>query len=109
MANLWEKTKAFARTLYRKAKGMNPFVLAGILFVLYLLLPPFSGEYSLWNQTKTSRRLSETRAEYDKLSREIEVSRKDLEELRYRKDMLEKYAREKFLMKADDEDLYLLK
>lgn len=88
---------------------MNPFVLAAIVFAVYLVLPPFSGEYSIWSQIKTQYQLSQCRAEHQKLKGEIEDYRKDLEELQYHKDMLEKYAREKFLMKADDEDLYILK
>ena len=109
MTGLWGKAKEFAIRTYERAKGMNPFVVAAIVFAVYLLLPPFSGQYSLWNQIKTWHQLSESRAEYETLRREIETSRKDLEELQYHKDMLEKYAREEFLMKSEDEDLYLLR
>ncbi len=109
MSGLWERAKSFFLQLYHRAKGMNPFVLAAIVFAVYLVLPPLSGEYSIWSQIKTQYQLAKSRSEHDRLTKEIEASRKDLEELQYHKDMLEKYAREKFLMKSEDEDLYLLR
>lgn len=109
MAKHWERAKTFFLRLYHKAKGMNPFVLAAIIFAVYIVLPPLSGEYSIWSQIKTQYQLAKSRTEYERLKSEIEDSRKDLEELQYHKDMLEKYAREKFLMKSEDEDLYILR
>ena len=109
MAEFWAKAKAFGLAVWDRAKRTNPFVLVAIIMGLYLVLPPLSGEYSLWNQIKTYRRLTHNRREHARLTREIEETKKELEELRYHKDMLEKYAREKFLMKSENEDLYLLK
>ena len=105
----WEKTKRFIVKVFNRAKEMNPFLVVAIIFAIYFVLPPLSGEYSVWNQIKTGYDLSKSRNEHERLTREIEESRKDLEELQLHKDMLEKYAREKFLMKSENEDLYLLK
>lgn len=46
--------------------------------------------------------------ERDRLKKQIEEDRIKLDQLRFKKNKLEKYARERFLMKADDEDLYIL-
>ena len=109
LSRFWDRTKTFVLRIFNKAKSMNPFAVAGIVFAAYLLLPPLSGQYSIWNQIKTWHQLAQSRSEYESLKRDIETSRKDLEELQYHKDMLEKYAREEFLMKSEDEDLYLLR
>ena len=109
MNRLWDRVKTLVLRIYDKAKSMNPFAVAAIIFVAYILLPPLSGQYSIWNQIKTWHQLAQSRSEYETLKKDIETSRKDLEELQYHKDMLEKYAREEFLMKSEDEDLYLLR
>ncbi len=40
--------------------------------------------------------------------RDFWQTQKHLDEIKYKRDMLEKYARERYLMKEEDEDLYLL-
>lgn len=109
MASIWSKIRDHWKSVRQWLGRVNPFVFFGVLFLGYMILPPFSGQYSLWSQLKTQHRLRTLRSEHKKLQSEIEESRKKLEELQLHKDMLEKYAREKFLMKAEDEDLFLLK
>ncbi len=86
-------------------KKMNPFVLLLIVIVVTLLSP---GDSSLYSHLSNKREISALESERDKIKAEIEKDRRKLDELRFRKDRLEKYAREKYLMKAEDEDLYLL-
>ncbi|MDO5036314.1 MAG: septum formation initiator family protein [Porphyromonas sp.] len=85
---------------------INPFVFMLLLYFLSLLLP---GNYSLWNQLKYSQEIRKQKREIAYLEKEIKQSTKALEELQFEEDMLEKYAREKYLMKAPDEDIYLLR
>ncbi len=109
MAKFLDGIRSFSKSLYRWLKGVNPFALMLVVFLVYWAVPPFSRQYSLWNQLKTQYQLRRVRSEHKKLQDEIEVSRQSLKELQLHQDMLEKYAREKYLMKAEDEDLFLLK
>ena len=75
--------------------NVNPlFLMTGLLAVM-LVVP---GQHSIWSQIKTSRQLKEKQEEYQYYK----------DEIKYKRDMLEKYARERYLMKEEDEDLYLL-
>ncbi len=109
MPRLAKRIWSLLQRLWQRLKGVHPFVLMPVIFLIYWAIPPFSRQYSLWNQLKTQYQLRQVRSEYDKLTEEIDLSRRHLKELQLHQDMLEKYAREKYLMKAEDEDLFLLK
>lgn len=86
-------------------RRVNPFVLL-LLGVLLTLLYP--GDSSIFSHLSNHREIFKLERERNQLREGIERDRRHLDELRFRKDKLEKYAREKYLMKAEDEDLYLL-
>jgi len=57
------------------------------------------------NRKKQLRRLEQSKQYY---TRSIEAERKELEQLKRNPATLEKYAREKYLMKRDNEELFLV-
>ena len=90
---------------WRYLGSLNPFVVLLVVVVITMLTP---GDSSLYAHLSNSRMIASMERERKQLKNEIDKNRKQLDELRFKKDKLEKYAREKYLMKAEDEDLYLL-
>lgn len=87
-------------------KKTHPMVIMGVIFLITFLMPSDSG---VWNQIHYSNKLNEAKKEKKQLQKDIAESRKQLDELQFHKSMLERYARERFQMKAEDEDLYILR
>lgn len=94
------------KDIFNRIKRLNPFAVMGVIGLLVLLYPD---EDSIFSQIEYSTQLKSMTKERDRLKKQIEEDRVKLDQLRFKKNKLEKYARERFLMKADDEDLYLLK
>lgn len=94
------------KDIFNRIKRLNPFAVMGVIGLLALLYPD---EDSIFSQIEYSTQLKSMTKERDRLKKQIEEDRVKLDQLRFKKNKLEKYARERFLMKADDEDLYLLK
>ena len=83
----------------------NFYFIVGVIFIVWML---FIDSNDLYSQYKKRRKLSELeqqKAYYTQMIREVE---KDREELLSNNDLLEKFAREKYLMKKESEDLYIL-
>jgi cell division protein FtsB len=59
-------------------------------------------QYQYWNQLK------KLEAEKSFYTKEIKTIKKDLNELNTNPIMLEKFAREKYLMKKENEDLFVI-
>lgn len=97
--------KAIANRWWRKIRKIKPFYLAGIIFLISILFP---GEYSLWNQIKLARRINALEREKKEIIEQIDENRLKLEKLHSDKWMLEKFAREEFMMKAEEEDIYII-
>lgn len=97
--------KAWFIALWQKIRKINPFLLAVIIFSISILLP---SEYCLWNQIKLGRKISALEKEKKEIKKQIETNKKNLEEIHSDKWMLEKFAREEFLMKETDEDIFII-
>lgn len=61
-----------------------------------------------WTTFKNSRELSRMHEQKAWYSSEIERTKEQLHELSSDKDLLEKFARERYLMKRDNEDIFVL-
>ncbi|MDN4754790.1 septum formation initiator family protein [Porphyromonadaceae bacterium W3.11] len=97
--------KAWLQNKWQRIKRVNPYLLALIIFLITFVFP---SDYSVWNQIKLSRRISSLEKEKKELIENIETNKKGLEQLHSDKLMLEKFAREEFLMKEKDEDIYII-
>lgn len=62
----------------------------------------------IWTTWKNSRELGRMREQLEWYASEIERTREQLHELSSDKDLLEKFARERYLMKRDNEDIFVL-
>lgn len=99
------KMKEWARRGWGWLRGVNPFVLVGLLLALWMLWP---AEYNIWGHLRLKREIAERVQEKRELEQKIRRAELGLKELETEPDLLEKYAREEFLMKEEDEELYLL-
>ncbi len=83
----------------------NKYIITLIAFVVWMIF--FDAKDILTQRERTSelRQLQESKAYY---TAEIAAERKALEELKSNPAAIEKYAREKYLMKRDNEDLFII-
>lgn len=80
-----------------------------IVFVVLAFWLTFFDQNNFVYQYKLGKQIKELEAEKEFYKREIESLEEQKKALSTDEDMLEKYAREQFLMKREDEDLFLLK
>jgi len=93
--------------LFKKTLGFlwNRYVIAFLVFVLFVLI---LGPNNLRTQYRLSKVEEDIRNERQFYLDEIEKNRKISEELMTNLDNLERFAREKYWMKRDNEDVYLI-
>jgi cell division protein FtsB len=84
----------------------NKYILTAGLFAVWMLFFDTRDVITThFRQRGELNRLLESKAHYQL---EIEKTRKELEQLKSDPRVLEKYAREKYRMKKDNEDLYVI-
>lgn len=83
----------------------NKFILTGLAFFIWML---FFDENSIPDQVHRYSVLSEKEAQEEYLIQQIDSLEKDKAQLLSDKASQEKFAREKYLMKRDDEELFLI-
>lgn len=79
---------------------------AGIMALL--LWVGLFADYDLYTMVKLRRQLHQLEAQRDRYAREIAITREQLHEINSNQALLEKFAREKYLMKRDNEDIFVL-
>lgn len=87
------------------ARLRNRYGLGLGLFVLYVC---FLSDYDLYTTLKLCAELSKKRSEHERYEQDIRTVRAELHELNGDMALLEKFAREKYKMKRDDEDVFVL-
>ena len=80
------------------------FVALGVFIVIIL----FFDKNDLFTQMSRTRQLRELQESKQYYITRIAEERKELESLRSDTETLEKYAREKYLMKRDNEDVFMV-
>lgn len=83
----------------------NKYFLAATAFVIWMLFFDRNDLMSQYDYSSQVNKLEEEKAFY---TAEGEKAIKDLHELTTNRDMLEKFAREKYLMKKDNEDIFVI-
>ena len=83
----------------------NKFLLATTAFVVWMLFFDRNDVFTLAERNRELRSLQESKEYY---TEEIARERKISEELKNNPAIIEKYAREKYLMKRDNEDLFII-
>lgn len=83
----------------------NKYLLSVSVFVILML---FFDRNDVFTQMERKRQLKELQASKQFYVEEIEKTRKELAELQNNPAALEKYARENYYMKRDNEDVYIV-
>ena len=83
----------------------NFYFLTGSLFLIFMLFISDSNLFRQYQLTNKLRKLENEKAYYSVKIKEVE---KDRSELMTDEDLLEKFAREKYLMKKEKEDIYVI-
>jgi len=83
----------------------NKYVLTSVLFVLWMLM---FDQNNLNERRKNNRDYNQLLREKDYFEKKIEENRKRIQELKTNNDNLEKFAREQYLMKKDNEDIFII-
>ena len=83
----------------------NFYFIIGVIFIIWMLFIDSNDLYSQFKKRGKLKELEQQKAYYTQMIKEVE---KDREELLSNNELLEKFAREKYLMKKESEDLYIL-
>lgn len=83
----------------------NKYLISLTVFAAILL---FFDKNDFFSQYERSKELKELQMSKEYYTRQLATERKELELLKTNPATLEKYAREKYLMKRDNEDLFVL-
>ena len=94
--NLWQILKPLLK---------NKYFVTALAFVIWITV---FDENNLIERYKLSRRIREYNKQIEHYSNEIEQNNRKLKELKSNKENLEKFAREEYLMKKDDEVLFVV-
>ncbi|MEG1586876.1 MAG: septum formation initiator family protein [Bacteroidales bacterium] len=97
--------KKIIRSLRHFYKGTHILRLVVAVFVVFML---FFDENSIYKSTQYRFKIRELNKEINYYKKVIEESKNKLNELNSSPENLEKFAREQFLMKKENEDIYLL-
>lgn len=83
----------------------NFFFLTGLFFIVWM---SFFDSNDLFTQYKLSSKINNLESQREYYIERIEEVKKDREELLSNPELLEKFARENYLMKKPTEDIYIL-
>jgi cell division protein FtsB len=93
-------------TINNKAPWLkNRYFLACFSFFIYV---SFFDRNSILNQLEQKAEIKELKRQMEFYNKEIESTRKSLNDLTTNYETMENYARETFLMKKDNEDIFLV-
>ena len=90
------------RSIYNIVK--NKYLIATVLFAVIIL---FTDHNNIFEQLKRNGELSELQAKKAYYLQEIEQTKKALSDLRNNPAAIEKFARENYMMKRDNEDIFI--
>jgi cell division protein FtsB len=83
----------------------NKFFLVSMAFLVWMI---FFDKNDLFSQYQYHQQVSKLKQERDFYQKETTKVSKDLDELTSNPQKLEKFAREKYLMKKDNEDVFVI-
>ena len=84
----------------------NPYVVSVLIFLLWMT---FIDDDNLITSHRYSQKIEELSEEIESLLNGIEQDRREMKELKSNSETLEKFAREKYFMKKDDEVIFIIK
>jgi len=89
----------------KRLAEINKYWFVTILFLVIIFLV---GDSNLYNRFKYDEKILFLESEINRYNKEIEINKKKIQELQTDKEGLERFAREEYLMKKDDEDIFII-
>jgi cell division protein FtsB len=83
----------------------NKYFIVSFAFVVWMI---FFDKNDLFSQHQYQQQVNKLKKERDFYKKETDKVRKDLDELTSNPQKLEKFAREKYLMRRDNEDVFVI-
>ena len=99
-----EKVKNYALIVWR-----SQALKYAVVFVVGVLIVGFLDENSLWSHMKNRQRIDELQEEKARYNASYQRDQAQIRELNTNPKAMERIARERYFMKADDEDIYVLR
>ena len=97
--------KLFRSKKFWKEKLKNKYYISILIFVVWIA---FFDRNDFISQYTYNQKLKQLKRDKEYFLTEIEKDKKNLQELISNSKNLEKFAREKYLMKREDEDIFVL-
>ena len=79
-----------------------------VVIVLGVIIVGFIDENSFMRRIQLELKISDLRSDINKYNKQYQDDSRQLREIRQNPKTIEKIARERYFMKADDEDIYVL-
>ena len=98
-----QNIKTFALRMWRSL-----FLKYAVVCVAGVIIVGFLDDNSVWSHMKNLERIDELKAETKKYNANFERDQAQIRELNRNPKAIEKIARERYYMKADDEDIFIL-
>ena len=83
----------------------NKYLLAGTAFLVWII---FFDQNSMMLQFRKTRELNQLKKSEKTMTQQIEQTKYELQLLKTNPSTLERYAREKYMMRKDNEDLFVV-
>ena len=83
----------------------NKFVLTTLIFIVWML---FFDQNSIISRVSLAKNIRELKQQKEYLQEEISENRENINELQSSAENLEKFAREEYMMKKSDEDIFIV-
>ena len=83
----------------------NKYTIVGLLFVIWIAL---FDKYSFIDQLQLRSKISQLEKEKNYYRKKVEEDKRKKDELLGNRDNLEKFAREQYLMKKENEDIFII-
>ncbi|WP_321517021.1 septum formation initiator family protein [Marinifilum fragile] len=78
-----------------------------ITFLIFYVWVFFGDQHSIWERKENESKIEVLKKEKAYFLNEIEKDKKRIHELKTNKENLEKFAREQYLMKKENEDIFI--
>jgi len=79
-----------------------------VVAILFLIATLFIGDSNIINRYKYDIKILYLENEINRYKKEIETNKKKIQELQTDREGLERFAREEYFMKKDDEDIFII-
>ncbi len=100
-----KKTTLLKLSAYAKHYLLNKYAITCAIFAVVLT---FCGEHSILKRVERASQISAMENELEDYQRKAEQYRKDIQAIQGKPDEIERFARERYYMHADNEEVFVI-